>query len=101
MTEWIPINRFGLRPGETWPHEEPPMAVPILMWNATANMRHGAGTYRVGVIICENTSDCTHWMPYHEGMELPDPPEDWTPPPGWQLKRELPCTCGTPLPLHL
>lgn len=68
MTGWIPLAHCRREGDPAYP--SPPIMAPALYWNARANMKHGAETYRIAVYACENISDCTHWMP------LPAPPED-------------------------
>ena len=55
----------------------PPVAEKVLFWNRNANMKHAENSYRVGCYAMENTCDCSHWMPYTEGMEIPAPPTDF------------------------
>ncbi|MGE6580354.1 hypothetical protein ACQKD0_04885 [Vreelandella aquamarina] len=56
----------------------PPTAEVVLFWNRNRNCKHAENSYRIGGYLLENTTDCSHWMRYTEGMEMPPPPTDFS-----------------------
>ena len=85
MSEFISPDKNGwriilrsARSAEELQKHTPPIAEVVLFWNRNQNMKHDKDSYRIGCCLLENTCDCSHWMPYTEGMEMPPPPVDFS-----------------------